>query len=105
MIDDATTLANYLKIYEEINKRNVEYAFLNIELPALLLMGGHDTISYMSSLDEKYLSENKVTTVKEIKEGSHFMLIEYPKRIAEEIHNHIDAVEISPSERSVTVRN
>lgn len=89
MIDDARTLRNYLRIYERINKRDVGESFLKIEIPTLLLMGKRDKISYLTLRDVRYVAANRWITVKEIEGGSHFMLIEYPKRVAAEIDEHI----------------
>jgi|GEM_PF-2145842 len=92
MIDDAITLSNYLKIYEEINKTNVEESFFGLSVATLLLMGEQDTISYLTERDRDYIVANESISWKEIPGGSHFMLIEYPTQIATEIDRHIETI-------------
>ena len=57
-----------------------------VSVPFALITGSEDTIVTFEEEDHQLFNSNKQIRVKEVQGGSHFMIVEYPKKIARMIY-------------------
>ncbi len=86
MINTPNALKTYLKMYVQFGYFEGEKLLKDVDVPFVLLTGSEDTIVEFDYLDFELFDINPHIRVVDIDGGSHFMIVEYPKKIARLIY-------------------
>ncbi len=89
LIQSPRSLKNYLAIYEALSHCDLSQTLLQTEVRYLILSSEQDRITIMNNDDLQLFTRNRNVTHKIVDKGSHFMLIEYPLKIARLIESNI----------------
>ena len=89
LINTPTTLKNYLSIYSVLSSYDLTDEMINSEVNYLILSSEVDTITPVSDEDLETFARGKMVCHRFVDKGSHFMLIEYPLKIARLINENI----------------
>jgi pimeloyl-ACP methyl ester carboxylesterase len=90
MINTPNALKTYLKMYVQFGYFSGDAVIKDIEVPFALFTGSEDSIVKFEEDDYNLFKSNKLIRLKEVKGGSHFMIVEYPKKIARMIYESLE---------------
>ncbi len=102
LISTETGLINYLNIYEQFSQQGTEQILKSVDCPFIILDGEKDHIIRHKEEDLLLFGSNSNIQLVTVNEGSHFMLIEFPKRVGRMIRENLDRVASANKEHPVT---
>ncbi len=90
LISTETGLVNYLNIYEQFSQQSTEPILKTMQCPFIILDGDKDHIVQHKEEDLQLFQSNPNIQLVRVNDGSHFMLIEFPKRVGRIIRESLD---------------
>ncbi|MBS0031773.1 alpha/beta fold hydrolase [Chitinophaga sp. 22321] len=94
LIDNYYGLVNYLNIYENFGKKDVEPVILGIKCPFNIINGELDTTVKYEERDFQLIRRNSNVSYADIEKGAHFMMIDFPRRVFRKLKGNLDLVGI-----------
>lgn len=82
LINTPTGLTNYLNMYEQFGLYDGEETLRTIGKPFVMLHGGKDNVIQFEERDQRLFGANPCIRQHTLEAGSHFMIVEYPKKVA-----------------------
>jgi len=75
-------LTNYLNMYEQFGLYDGEATLRTIGKPFVMLHGEKDNVIQFGERDQRLFHANPCIRQHTLEAGSHFMIVEYPKKVA-----------------------